>query len=75
MTVNGVVALAKNFKQDSIIFKVDFEKPYDLVSWSFLEYLPNILGFDNKCCAWIYVFSSNHFVLVSGCPTSEINIQ
>ena len=32
VAVNEVVDLAKKSKQDCLIFKVDFEKAYDLVS-------------------------------------------
>jgi hypothetical protein len=39
MAINEVLNLDKNSKQDSLIFKVYFEKSYDLVSCSFLEYM------------------------------------
>jgi len=37
VAVNEVVDLGNKSKQDCLIFQVDFEKPYDSVSWSFLE--------------------------------------
>lgn len=43
--IDGVVALielmdmVKKRKNLCFIFKVDFEKAYDLVSWSFLDYM------------------------------------
>lgn len=37
LTVSEVVDLARKKKEERIIFKVDFEKAYDSVSWGFLE--------------------------------------
>lgn len=37
MIVNEVVDLAKRRKHERLIFKVDFEKAYDLVDWGFVE--------------------------------------
>jgi len=39
MIVNEVVDLAKRFKRECLILKVDFEKTFDSVDWSFLEYM------------------------------------
>jgi len=32
-------------KKSYVVFKVDFEKAYELVSWSFLLYMMKRLGF------------------------------
>jgi hypothetical protein len=39
LVINEVVDHAKKRKSDCLIFKVDFEKAYDLVDWGFLEYM------------------------------------
>jgi hypothetical protein len=77
VVVNEVVEAAKKLKKDCMIFKVDFEKAYDSVDWSFLDYMLHRFGFCEKWIAWIRacVFSGNLSVLVNGSPTSEINIQ
>jgi hypothetical protein len=77
VVVNEVVDLARRNGQSCLILKVDFEKAYDLVEWSFLEYMLRRFGFCNKWIEWIRacVFSGNMSVLVNGCPTEEINIQ
>lgn len=39
LLLNGMVDLAKKRTDESLFFKVDFEKAYDSVSWSCLEYM------------------------------------
>jgi hypothetical protein len=53
-----------------MIFKVDFEKAYDSVSWSFLDYLLGRFGFGSKWRDWMkaYLFSGSLSVLVNGSP-------
>jgi hypothetical protein len=60
-----------------LIFKVDFEKAYDSVEWSFLDYMLGRFGFCSKWKDWIRacVFTGNMSILVNGSPTEEINIQ
>jgi hypothetical protein len=48
VVVNEVVDLARRLKKECLILKVDFEKAYDSVSWSFLEYMLRRLGFGEK---------------------------
>jgi hypothetical protein len=59
------------------VFKVDFEKAFDSVEKSFLDYMLGRFGFCEKWKAWIQacIFSRNMSVLVNGIPTEEINIQ
>ncbi|MCH93254.1 LINE-1 reverse transcriptase like, partial [Trifolium medium] len=77
MVVNEVIDLARKTRRGCLVLKVDFEKAYDSVDWSFLEYMLRRFGFDNKWIHWIRacVFSGKLSVLVNGSPTSEINIQ
>ncbi|KAK2385146.1 hypothetical protein QL285_072415 [Trifolium repens] len=77
LVVNEVVDWVKKQKKECIIFKVDFEKAYDSVDWSFLDYMLRRLGFCEKWIDWIRacVFAGNLSVLVNGSPTGEINIQ
>ncbi|GAU29935.1 hypothetical protein TSUD_360500 [Trifolium subterraneum] len=56
VAVNEFIDLARKLKRDCFIFKVDFEKPYDIVSWSFLEYMMMHFGFDLKWHNWIRAF-------------------
>ncbi|KAK2387063.1 hypothetical protein QL285_060888 [Trifolium repens] len=77
MVVNEIVDFAKKTGKECLIFKVDFEKAYDSVEWSFLEYMLGRFGF---CATWIKwiracVFAGSMSVLINGSPTEEINIQ
>jgi hypothetical protein len=40
------------------LLKIDFEKAYDKVSWSFLQQAMRMKGFDPKWCRWIHDFVS-----------------
>lgn len=77
VVVNEVVDYAKKMGGECTIFKVDFEKAYDLVDWGFLDYKFGRFGFSRKWREWIRarVFSGSLFVLVNVSPTKEINIR
>jgi hypothetical protein len=40
-------------KQKSLILKLDFEKVYDKVNWTFLQQVLIMKGFPEKWCQWI----------------------
>ena len=46
---NEVVDEARRSQKPCIVFKVDFEKAYNSVSWNFLVYMLRRLGF---CTRW-----------------------
>ncbi|MCI07449.1 LINE-1 reverse transcriptase like, partial [Trifolium medium] len=75
--VNEVVDMAKRAKKECLIFKVDFEKAYDSVSWSFLDYMLQRVGFGEKWRRWMKacVCNGKLAVLVNGCPTEQVNIS
>lgn len=45
-------------KMDGVLLKIDFEKAYDKVKWSFLQQVMRMKGFDSKWCRWIDEFVS-----------------
>jgi hypothetical protein len=57
--LEGVVILHETIhelqrkKMDGVLLKLDFEKAYDKVKWSFLQQTLQIKGFDPKWCDWI----------------------
>ena len=73
MILNEVVEEAKRCKKPTLVFKVDFEKAYDSVSWSFLEYMLDRMGFCLKWRNWINACmqSATVSVLINGSPTKE----
>ncbi|GKB45218.1 RNA-directed DNA polymerase, eukaryota, reverse transcriptase zinc-binding domain protein [Tanacetum coccineum] len=64
-------------KKKLLIFKVDFEKAYDSVSWLYLDHVLLNLGFGVKWRMWIKscLESARTSVLVNGSPTSEFPIK
>ena len=62
--MEGVVILHETIhelhktKQNGVIFKIDFEKAYDKVKWSFLQQTRKMKGFLKKWCSWIESFVS-----------------
>lgn len=60
--LEGVVILHETIfklhkkKLDGVLFKIDFEKAYDKVNWSFLQQTLRMKGFDPKWCDWIQRF-------------------
>ena len=39
-----------------VLFKIDFEKAYNKVNWSFLQQVLRVKGFSSKWCRWIQSF-------------------
>jgi hypothetical protein len=60
--LEGVVILHETIhelhrkKMDGVLFKIDFEKAYDKVKWSFLQQALRMKGFPPKWCNWIARF-------------------
>lgn len=48
LVANELIDWAKRNGQKLLMFKVDFQKAYDSVSWSFFYYMMRRLGFDEK---------------------------
>jgi hypothetical protein len=57
--LKGVVVLHETiheiprYKMDGVQFKIDFEKAYDKVSWSFLQQSLSMKGFPHLWCNWV----------------------
>nr|GEW23231.1 RNA-directed DNA polymerase, eukaryota [Tanacetum cinerariifolium] len=60
-------------KKHALIFKVDFEKAYDLVRWDFLDDVLDKFGFGAKWRTWIHscLRSSRGSILINGSPTAS----
>ncbi|GAU21330.1 hypothetical protein TSUD_372250 [Trifolium subterraneum] len=70
---NEVVDEAKSKKKELLMFKVDFEKAYDSVEWSYLLFVMHKMNFPLKWRRWISecIRSASTSVLVNGSPTEE----
>lgn len=73
LIANEIVDEAKRYKKKGVMFKVDFEKAYDSVSWSYLQFVMNKMGFSETWQKWIMecVSTASMAVLVNGSPTEE----
>jgi hypothetical protein len=60
--LEGVVVLHETIhelhhkKLDGVLFKIDFEKAYDKVKWSFLQQALRMKGFPSLWCDWVARF-------------------
>ncbi|GKC36210.1 RNA-directed DNA polymerase, eukaryota, reverse transcriptase zinc-binding domain protein [Tanacetum coccineum] len=64
-------------KKMMLLFKVNFEKAFDSVSWRYLDFMLCNLGFGLTWRSWIKACleSSQTSILVKGSPTSEFNVR
>jgi hypothetical protein len=57
--LEGVVVLHETIhelhrkKMDGVLFKIDFEKAYGKVKWSFLQHALRMKGFPSLWCEWV----------------------
>jgi len=72
---NETLEEAKRKKKKCVLFKVDYEKTYDLVRWELLFYMLGRMGFCEKWIEWIKycLESSSISMLVNDYPTIEFN--
>ncbi|KAK2383713.1 hypothetical protein QL285_071138 [Trifolium repens] len=76
VVLNEIIDLAKRRKYTCFLFKVDFERAYDIVSWSFLESMMIKMGFAEGWLNWMRacIFESSMSVLVNGSPTNDFKV-
>jgi len=70
---NEIVDDARKRHKELLLFKVDFEKAYDLVDWGYLEEVMFKMGFPSLWRKWIKecIGTATASVLVNGSPTDE----
>ncbi|MCH84541.1 LINE-1 reverse transcriptase like [Trifolium medium] len=76
VVLNEVIDLAKRRKDTCLLFKVDFERAYDTVSWNYLERMMVKMGFAGQWMRWmrVCIFNSSMSVLVNGSPTEDFKV-
>ncbi|GJZ29579.1 RNA-directed DNA polymerase, eukaryota [Tanacetum coccineum] len=57
LLVNEIVSWAKKHKKKLFLFKVDFEKAFDSVSWTFLDSIMDQMGFGAKWKTYVGIKS------------------
>ena len=75
--VNEIINWYKKRKQSFMIFKVDFEKAFDSVSWEFLDRVMVFMGFGCRWRGWIRgcLNSAKASVLINGSPSAEFSLH
>ncbi|GKU96029.1 hypothetical protein SLEP1_g9310 [Rubroshorea leprosula] len=73
---NEVLDEARKKNQACFFFKADFEKAFDNVCWSFLDFMMDKLGFNAKWRSWIKecLRSASISVLINGCPSRQFGM-
>ena len=77
LVANEVVDDAHRCKKELLLFKVDFEKAYDSVDYSYLDEVMYKMGFPVLWRKWINecIGTATTSVLVNGSPTDEFSLK
>jgi len=77
LIANEVVDEPIKTKKELMLFKVDFEKTYDLVDWEYLDVVMNKMAFPVLWRKWIKecVTTATASILVNGSPTDEFPLK
>nr|GEX73654.1 RNA-directed DNA polymerase, eukaryota, reverse transcriptase zinc-binding domain protein [Tanacetum cinerariifolium] len=75
--LSEIIEWHKKRNKQLLIFKVDFEKAFDSISWKYLDHILDSLGFGYTWRSWIKscISSSRASILVNGSLTSEFSIN
>ncbi|XP_071715315.1 uncharacterized protein [Rutidosis leptorrhynchoides] len=73
LIANETIDFLKIKKRKGVIFKVDFEKAFDILNWNFLLEVMRSMGFGSKWIKWISscLMSASISILINGSPTDE----
>lgn len=76
LIANEVLDDVKRRKKEAVLFKVDFEKAYDSVSWEFLDFMMRQMSFNEIWRRWIRecLSTSSVSILVNGSPMREFKV-
>ncbi|KAJ9547116.1 hypothetical protein OSB04_019659 [Centaurea solstitialis] len=77
LMLNEVCNWAKRSKNRTLLFKVDFDKAFDSLSWGFIDSILEQMQFGNKWRSWIHgrLSSARASVLVNGAPYMEFPLS
>lgn len=75
LIASEVVHSLKRNLSSGVVFKIDFEKAFDKVKWSFVLEVLSLMNFNKRWIDWISAIfrSSKILILVNGSPTDEFS--
>lgn len=77
LIASEIIDTCKRRKIQATLLKLDFHKAFDNLSWSFLEWVQEQLGFPPKWCSWIRacVMIASASILINRSPTQPIKLN
>ncbi|KAJ9557516.1 hypothetical protein OSB04_012130 [Centaurea solstitialis] len=77
LMVNEIIVWAKRVHKSIFLFKVDFDKAFDNLSWKFLFELMKQKGFGSRWIGWMegIITTAKVSILVNGSPTKQFQIE
>lgn len=77
LIMNEVVNYYKKKNKQLMIYKIDFEKAYNSLSWEYITQIMSFLCFNGKWINWINscLSSAEVSVLFNGSPSSEFKVS
>lgn len=75
LIANELVHMRRKEMKLGLLFKIDIEKVYDFVDWSFVGYLFSKMGFGRLWCKWMKACTedTSFSILVNGSSTQPIH--
>lgn len=72
--VNELIDLSKRQRKECLMLKFDLEKEYNCVSWNYLSYVMNKIGFGDKWLSWMEaLFFQHHVNIGQRYPNKELS--
>ncbi|GJW01465.1 RNA-directed DNA polymerase, eukaryota, reverse transcriptase zinc-binding domain protein [Tanacetum coccineum] len=73
----NVISSVVGEERKLFMLKIDFEKAFDTLNWSFLDSTMSQMGFSHKWRKWVHSCLDSAFasVLINGSPTSEFKLH
>ncbi|XP_048493141.1 uncharacterized protein LOC104908756 [Beta vulgaris subsp. vulgaris] len=77
LVAGEIIESCKRFKSEAVLLKLDFHKAFDSISWSYLDWVLEQMGFPDQWREWMKscVMSASASILVNGSPTQPIKLQ
>lgn len=68
LIANELVEETRRTNKKGVVFKIDFEKAYDMVDWNFLDFVMGKKGFNNRWRKWIKgcISSVSFSIIING---------